>query len=146
MTSTPAPRHRRLADAGGSASSGRSRARVTRSAPPGYSGFSLLEVVVALAILGTAVAAVLGLLTTGVSMTQRTGVRVLATELAESRMEALLLAPAGELRSGEGRFDAPYDRFRWRAGVAPAAGGTLLLEVEVVGEGDSVHLATLRVP
>jgi hypothetical protein len=103
-------------------------------------------VVVALAILGTAIAAVLGLLAIGVSTTHRSAVRVLATELAETRMEALMLAPAGELRGGEGRFEAPYDAFRWRAGVAPAGSGTLLLEVEVVGEGDSVHLATLRVP
>jgi type II secretion system protein I len=108
----------------------------------GRAGFTLLEVVVALAILGTAVAAVLGLLATGVSMTQRAGVRVLVTELAESRMAELLLVPVAT--GGDGRFEPPYETFRWRDRVAAGAGGTLLLEVHVVGEGDSVHLATLR--
>jgi general secretion pathway protein I len=146
MTTDPLPSpHGLPAAAGAPRSTRRACARAARRAA-GAGGFTLLEVVVALAILGTAVAAVLGLLATGVSMTQRTGVRVLATELAESRMEELILAPSGTARGDEGRFDTPYAAFRWRSRVAPAGGGTVLLEVHVVGEGDSVHLATLRAP
>ncbi|HEX2095192.1 MAG TPA: prepilin-type N-terminal cleavage/methylation domain-containing protein [Longimicrobiaceae bacterium] len=110
-------------------------------------GFTLLEAMVALAILGTGVAAVLGLLASGVSVTQRTQTRVLVTELAQERLESLLLGEPDGAGDGEaqGRYEEPYGAFRWRTRVAPGrVPGTRLVEVSVAGEGDSVHLATLR--
>lgn len=115
-------------------------------------GFTLLEVVIALAILGSGVATVLGLLATGVSVTQRTSARVLAAELAEERMEGLLVAPRDALVRGgstDGVFAPPFEDFRWRTRVGRTdlgVGGTALVEVMVMGQGDSVHLATLARP
>jgi type II secretion system protein I len=108
-------------------------------------GFTLLEVIVALAILGTGVVAALGILATGTSVTARASTRLLATELAESRMEETLLRPADARAREEGSFPPPYDDFRWRTRVGPGpVDGTMSVEVSVLGNGDSVHLATLR--
>lgn len=105
-------------------------------------GFTLLEVMVALVILGTSVAAVLGLLANGAATTQRTRTRVLATELAQERLEALLLD--GDREGARGRFPAPYDAFRWTTRFSRGpVDGTSLAEVVVAGDGDSVHLATV---
>lgn len=115
------------------------------SPPASRAGFTLLEAIVALAILGTGVAVVLALVADGASVTRRAEVRVLAVELAESRLEEILL-PGASLRTadgGRGRFPAA-EGFTWATDVSPGpAPGTLLVEVSVVGEGDSVHLATL---
>lgn len=113
-------------------------------------GFTLLEAVIALAILGTGVATVLGLLATGVSVTQRTSARVLAAELAEEHMEGLLLLPHARLLGSDGAagaFAPPYEDFRWRTRIGRgSAAGLVQVEVMVVGQGDSVHLATLARP
>ena len=107
-------------------------------------GFTLLETMVALAILGTGIAAVLGLLATGTAATHRAHTRALLTELAEERLEMLVLdaaSPAG----AEGALEPPHQGLRWRTRVSrgPVA-GTVLLEAMAMGEGDSVHLATMR--
>lgn len=108
-------------------------------------GFTLLEVIIALAILGTGVVAALGILATGTSVTARASTRLLAAELAEARMEEALLRPADARGSEQGSFPPPHDDFRWSTRVAPGAvAGTMSVEVSVVGNGDSVHLATLR--
>lgn len=108
-------------------------------------GFTLLEVIIALAILGTGVVAALGILATGTSVTARASTRLLATELAEARMEEALLRPADARGNDAESFPPPHDDFRWNTRVSrgPVA-GTLSVEVAVVGNGDSVHLATLR--
>lgn len=115
------------------------------SPPASRAGFTLLEAIVALAILGTGVAVVLAMVADGASVTRRAEVRVLAVELAEGRLEEILL-PGSSLRAAGGtRGDFPgADGFTWTADVSPGpAPGTLLVEVSVVGEGDSVHLATV---
>lgn len=102
----------------------------------------------ALTILGTGVAAVLGLLATGASITGRAADRVLSMELAEQRLEDLLLLPAErvpEMDGAEGVLPAPNEEFRWRTRVIDGpATGTLLLEVAVLGRGDSAGVSTLR--
>lgn len=115
------------------------------SSPASRAGFTLLEAIVALAILGTGVAVVLALVADGASVTRRAEVRVLAVELAESRLEEILL-PGVSARSADGERGgfAGAEGFTWAADVSPGpAPGTLLVEVSVMGEGDSVHLATL---
>lgn len=108
-------------------------------------GFTLLEVMVALAILGTAVAALLSLLAAGTGLQHRAEVRVLAAELADERLQALVLD--GEAAVGQGAFPPPHAAFRWNARRARGpVDGTVLAEVVVVGTGDSVHLATVHRP
>lgn len=111
-------------------------------------GFTLLEAMVALAILGTSVAAVLALIAGGASLTERTRTRVLVTELVQARLEALLLEGGAAPRAdadAQGRYEAPYEAFRWHTRVSRGpVEGTALLEAIIVGAGDSVHLATVR--
>lgn len=85
-----------------------------RAAPAGQGGYSLLEVVVALAIAGTALAGLLQAVGTQAHHTALARQYAAATALAES-----MLARTGReipLRSGtrRGRFD---DTFRWRRNV-----------------------------
>jgi general secretion pathway protein I len=92
----------------------------------GQAGFTLLEVLVATAILGTAVAGLLGLLSSAVGNARRLQAPEQAMMLARSEMNRLLAETAG----GEGSFNSPLkigekiqgqwdEQFRWEAMATP---------------------------
>lgn len=115
--------------------------------------FTLLEILVALAILATAVVAVMGSIRHSLSM-QRAGQRAAeAAFLARARLEALLSEP--ELREGNdaGSFDG-HPSFRWKSRIERAElplpeGPSDLLDVQLVvswndGHPREVRLSTLH--
>lgn len=127
--------------------------RASAGARP-QSGFTLLEVVVAVAILGLALAATFEVFTTGFRQSRVSGDRAAALIHAESLLAALDAEGLPEPGASEGRID---DRYRWRMFVTPldppaedANPRVGVYRVEVVvswGDEDrprSVHLATLR--
>lgn len=79
-------------------------------------GFTLLEVMVALAIVATSLVALLGLINRSVNINDRLQQITRATLLAQSKMSEIeLAANAGaSLDPEEGLFAAPFENFRWR--------------------------------
>lgn len=108
-------------------------------------GFTLIEALVALAILGVALAAVLRAYGAGFRAAERAEAQTQALLIAESKLAeaAATVREAGELRGTEGAY-------AWRVTAAPheAEGADkplLRLEVRVAGpDGGEVRLATLR--
>lgn len=80
------------------------------------SGFTLIEVVVALVILTVALGALLQLFQTGMRSGGVAEDRVFATLLAQSRLAALGIESPLELGEISGEVD---DRFRWSAQIDP---------------------------
>lgn len=118
-------------------------------------GFTLLEVIVALAILAVFMAALMRLFSTGLHGLGAAEARTIATLLAESKLSAVGIE--SPLVEGEtsGGFEGGY---RWRASIRPylegggdpaARAGLAAFEVEVrvswgEGDGHQVSLTTLK--
>ncbi len=86
-------------------------------------GFTVLEAVVALVILGLALTPLLGAVHADVREQGTLRGELEAVSLAESRMEALALIPAESIaayvRPREGVFPAPFGGYRWSAILEP---------------------------
>ena len=88
-------------------------------------GFSLLEVLIALAILGAAITAIVGFQGRGIVMNAKARDLSTATYLARSKMEELKLQINTESMKGkfpdekseEGAFPAPLDRYTWKSEI-----------------------------
>ncbi len=127
--------------------------RCVRSRPlGGAAGFTLLEVIVAVAILALSLGARLQIFSSGLKGARVAGHHTVATLQAESRLAATGIETA--LREGEfaGEFDNGH---RWLVTVRPHQGADAVAAVtayEVVvtvswdggGAGKSVSLSTLR--
>jgi prepilin-type N-terminal cleavage/methylation domain-containing protein len=118
----------------------------TRARP----GFSLLEVIVALAIVG--VTAVGALASVGAELRAAEDARTTleAEALAVYRMATLEMLTAEQLQRipdslARGRFDPPFERYRWTATSDAVLGeeGLTEVELEVEWEGGSFPLRTL---
>jgi general secretion pathway protein I len=80
-------------------------------------GFTLLEVMIALAIVGIALVALLALCNRSVEVNGRLQKITQATLLAQEKMtevEVIRQQNPTQLTNEEGVFDKPYDAFRWR--------------------------------
>ncbi len=77
-------------------------------------GFTLIEVVVALAILGIGLTVVIELLSGGLRLARVSQEYSTAMNYARSKLEEVLIQPALEEGTEEGEFD---DTFRWEMGV-----------------------------
>ena len=90
-----------------------------RSVKRGQGGFTLVETLVALTILGLALAPLLGSVSAGVRAQGRLRPTVDAVALADLRMTELSLLPvdsvAAYLQPREGWFAEPFAGYRWRA-------------------------------
>ena len=112
-------------------------------------GFSLLEAIVALTIVGLALVAALG----AYAVELRTDAQVMrgleAASLADSRLAAVKLLPRSELSPladsiRRGQFQPPFDAYRWDAESRDVSGSDDLFQVGVVVSwtGGSYELAS----
>jgi prepilin-type N-terminal cleavage/methylation domain-containing protein len=126
------------------------RGRPRQSSAGARAGFTLLEALVALVILGTAVSAALGAFGGGLRAAAAVHSHANGVRLAESRLSELellrsdSLAYYAEAGGREGRFAAPMDRFGWRAQITRVSGteGLLRAAVVVTWNGGDYRLAT----
>jgi general secretion pathway protein I len=84
----------------------------------GQSGFTLLEIMIALAIIAVAFVALLGLRNSDIVMHDRARAVIQATALAQQRLGDTVVGPFPELGSTEGRFEDENARYAWRQDVA----------------------------
>ena len=82
-------------------------------------GFTLLEVMVALAIIATVLVSLLGLQTRTINAGDRQQKLTRATMLAQERMTDIEGAKASSQRDDDGVFDEPFENFRWQVRFKP---------------------------
>ena len=85
--------------------------------PLAQGGFTLLEIMVALAIIAVAFVALLGLRNRDVVLHEYGRSLIRATALAQQRMADTTVAGFPEVGTTEGAFDDEHARFRWRQDV-----------------------------
>ena len=107
-------------------------------------GFTILEAVVALAIVGLAGVSALEAVGGEVRAAQRAAEAYAASALAQDRLAALtLLAPADFSHPPDslsrGTFPAPLDAYRWTATVEPVLGEQELYDVTVTIASDETR-------
>ena len=112
-------------------------------------GFTLLEAVFALAVLGMMSVAVLTMVSTGLRTAGRSNESLEVAALAQDRLARARLSVVGgpgdlpdSLRAGS--FAAPFTGYRWSASVHPVLGERDLYElsVQVRWESGAYRLAT----
>jgi prepilin-type N-terminal cleavage/methylation domain-containing protein len=110
-------------------------------------GFSLIEAVIALAIIGLAGVAALASLGAELRGAEHSRWAIEATALAGHRLAVLELLPSDELRLlpdsvARGRFEPPFDGYGWEASVRAVRNDPDLLDVHVriTGDGGSYPL------
>lgn len=85
-------------------------------------GFTLLEVMMALAVLALAISALVAFQGRGIVMNSKARDLTTATTLARQKMEEIKLQVDKDLRLGkfsdgkteEGAFETPFDRYKWK--------------------------------
>lgn len=112
-------------------------------------GFTLLEAIISVAILGTVVVAVLAAFGAHLRTLDQSMRALEATTLAEQRLSVLELLPRDVIERlpdslSRGRFRAPLDRYEWRgsARAIRAEPGVFELTVRVESEDASADLVT----
>jgi prepilin-type N-terminal cleavage/methylation domain-containing protein len=99
-------------------------------------GFTLLEAVIALAIIGAAVVGVLGAFGGDVRAADRSRTALTVSTLARSRLARLEIATATELAAlpdslAHGAFDAPFADYQWKANSRAVPGEQDLYDLRV---------------
>lgn len=83
-------------------------------------GFTLLEVMVALAIIATALVTLLGTHLMSLNLAQKNREQTLAALLARQKMEGALTTPFDSLASDSGDFESDYPTCEWELEVENA--------------------------
>lgn len=98
-------------------------------------GFTLLEALVALVLVGTVVAGTLSLVGATLRGASMVAAHARAVTLADARMSALTLVPAESIpyyrRLREGAFAPPFEDYRWRARLVRGRVSPALLRATV---------------
>jgi len=103
-----------------------------RTAPRPHAGFTLLEVVVALAILAIALIALLTLRNRDIALQAHARHIVTATALAKLKMEEINRVEGARDQERSGDFGERYPGYRWESTIdAAAQPGWLQVRVEV---------------
>jgi prepilin-type N-terminal cleavage/methylation domain-containing protein len=112
-------------------------------------GFTILEAVIALAIVGLAGVAALEALGGELRAAERAGAVSTAAALAQDRLAAIAMVPAPDLGRlpdslARGAFTEPLTDYRWRASVRPVLGERDLYDatVAVTGRGSEYSVTT----
>jgi type II secretion system protein I len=111
-------------------------------------GFTLIEVLIATAVVVVAMAAIATMALTGLRGVERNGERTVAVSLAQSRIEWLRGRPPGTLEEGStrerlsGAF-AGYDRITTIETDTPRAGLEQVMVTVETPSGQKIRLATL---
>ncbi len=109
------------------------------------SGFTLLEVMVALAIVGIAMVAMLGLVQRNILAGEKLQQMTLATLLAKQKMAEIEHRIDGALAHTEGVFPAPNQDFYWQSRFTPTPiAGVEQIDLSVIwGDENKQELVTL---
>lgn len=83
-------------------------------------GFTLLEVMVALSIIATALVTLLGTHLMSLNLAQKNREQTLAALLTRQKMEEILTSPFDSLASGSGDFESAYPNCEWELDVEDA--------------------------
>jgi general secretion pathway protein I len=83
-------------------------------------GFTLLEVMIAVAVLTIALAAVLGLQSKSLTLASESRFNTTAALLAQGKMAEITVAKMGELTSDTGDFGDVFSGYTWRLSVQNA--------------------------
>ena len=83
-------------------------------------GFTLLEVMIAVAVLTIALAAVLGLQSKSLTLASESRFNTTAALLAQGKMAEITVAGMGELTSDTGDFGDVFSGYAWRLSVQNA--------------------------
>jgi general secretion pathway protein I len=101
-------------------------------------GFTLLEVMIALAIIGIALVTLIGLQTQTIQLAERQQRVTQATLLAQGKMTEIEIG--SQLLSGsggrEGQFDAPFELYRWTIEAAATPLPAIEMVTVTVAWGD----------
>ena len=109
--------------------------------PAGTRGFTLLEVMIALAIMAGVVLTLLGAVNYHVGVISEERDSTAMTLLARARMAEIEQLPA----TGEGSFAPSHPELKWKAELLPATfPGLQKLVVRVQRTGDSKEVALVR--
>lgn len=105
----------------------------------GERGFTLLETMIAVAILGLTVVALLQLVSGAAGTTARDRAATAGLALAQQRMEGLIVAGGASALAADGEdaaFGAPFERYRSRVRAERVPGRDLVeIAVEVTWDG-----------
>jgi type II secretory pathway pseudopilin PulG len=121
--------------------------RRLRSLPK--SGFTVLEALIALVIIGFTVVTTVEALGGGLRAERQVSRHLEAVALAESRLNELGVLPRDSIAyyagGRDGVFAPPFESYRWRATIEPVAGSRSLVraDVTVSWQGGSYALQTL---
>nr|WP_320010232.1 prepilin-type N-terminal cleavage/methylation domain-containing protein [uncultured Desulfobulbus sp.] len=117
-------------------------------------GFTLLEVMIAVAIIAIAVVSLLGAQSQSVSIAGSAKFDTRASMLAQWKMADLMLQPYGELSDDSGNFGEDYPEYRWKlhvteptedeTGLSGTNGQIKTLDIEVHSTLESEQAYSLR--
>lgn len=119
-----------------------------RLRPRARSGFTVLEALIALVIIGFAVVGTVEALGGGLRAQRQVSRHLEAVALAESRINELgVLQPDSIAYYAGGRdgvFEPPFESYRWRASMEPVSGSRSLVQADVTvsWQGGSYALQT----
>ncbi len=82
-----------------------------------YKGFTLLEVMVALAIIATALVTLLGTHLMSLNLAQKNKEQTLEVMLARQKMEELFTVPFESVNSDSGDFAPEHPEYKWEISV-----------------------------
>ena len=101
-------------------------------------GFTLLGVMIALVIIATVLVALLGLQSRTINLSDRQQKVTQATMLAQERMSEIELAGESSGRDDDGKFEKPFENYRWqiRFEPTPLAAVSMVTVTVAWGEAD----------
>ena len=121
---------------------------------PATAGFTLLEVMVAVAVIAIALVTLIGAQSQSVTIATGAKFKAQASLLGQAKMAELSLAAEAELNDGSGDFGSEYPGFTWKAevsalteddtGIPGVAGMLKAIELTVALDQDPNQLYVLR--
>ena len=125
-----------------------------RTPGPWSPGFTLLEVMIAVALIAIALVTLIGAQARSVSIATGSQFDAMASMLAQWKLTELSLQDFGQLTGSSGDFGEAYPHFSWKAeveevsesesGIKGSDGMLKSIEVTIQVEGDSAHSYSAR--